>query len=68
MAKIEFDPDDWITLAEAARIRKTSRQAISKLVKRGRLETLRLSGHIFVKKASVLLFVEEVPGRKRKDS
>jgi excisionase family DNA binding protein len=66
MGKIVIDPDDWITLAEAARLRNTSRQAISNLVKRGRLETIRIAGHIFVKKSSVLSFVESSPGRKAK--
>lgn len=64
MGKILIDPDDWISLAEAARLRKTTRQAISNLVKRGKLETIRISGHIFVKKADVLSFVEGAPGRK----
>jgi len=64
MKKILIDIDDWITLAEAARLRNTTRQAISKLVKRGRLETLRIAGHILVNKTGVLAFVEDTPGRK----
>lgn len=64
MGKITIDLDDWITLAEAARLRSTTRQAISKLVHRGRLETLRIAGHVFVKKSSVLSFIEGTPGRK----
>lgn len=66
MKKLLIDPDDWITLAEAARLRNTTRQAISKLVKRGRLETLRIAGHILVNKMAVHSFVEESPGRKPK--
>jgi hypothetical protein len=64
MKKVLIDIDDWITLAEAARLRKTTRQAISNLVRRGRLETLRIADHVFVKKSSVLSFVEGPPGRK----
>ena len=66
MKKITLDLDDWITLSEAARIRNTTRQAISKLAQRGRLETIRIAGHIFVNKSSVIFFVEETPGRKPK--
>lgn len=65
MKKILLDIDDWISFAEAARIRNTTRQAISKLVKRGRLEPLSIGGHVFVKKSSVLSFTEALPGRKR---
>lgn len=64
MKKILIDIDDWITLADAARMRNTTRQAISKLVKRSRLETLMIAGHILVNKTGVLSFVEETPGRK----
>ncbi len=64
MAKVTIELNDWITLAEAARLRDTTRQAISKLVRRGRLETLKIAGHVFVKKSSVLSFVEGTPGRK----
>jgi hypothetical protein len=69
MAKITIDTDDWITFADAARIRNTTRQAISKLAKRGRLETLKIGGIVLVNRNSVLSFVEDVRGRKpiRKD-
>lgn len=66
MKKTEIDPEDWITLAEAARLRNTSRQAISNLVKRKRLETLKIGGHIFVNKSAVRSFLEAPPGRKAK--
>lgn len=64
MKKIEIYLEDWITLAEAARLRNTTRQAMSKLAKRGRVETLNIAGHTFVKKSSVTSFVEEPAGRK----
>jgi hypothetical protein len=66
MNRVIVDIDDLITLAEAARLRRTSRQAISRLVKRGRLETLQICGYAFVSKAAVLSFVQELPGRKRR--
>ncbi|MDA8169426.1 MAG: helix-turn-helix domain-containing protein [Nitrospiraceae bacterium] len=66
MEKILIDPEDWITIAEAARLRHISRQAISNLVRRGRLETLKIAGYTLVKKSSVLSFIKEASGRKKK--
>ncbi|HID29779.1 MAG TPA: DNA-binding protein [Desulfobacterales bacterium] len=39
---------EWLSQADAARLRGVSRQAISKLVQRGRLRTLTIGGHVFV--------------------
>lgn len=43
-----INPDDWISQADAARLRGVSRQAISKLIRKGRLTTRDLGGHTFV--------------------
>jgi hypothetical protein len=64
MGKILIDPEDWLTLADAARLRNTTRQAIFKLVKKGRFETFEIAGQTFVNRNSVLSFVEDPPGRK----
>ena len=40
--------NDWISQADAARLRGVSRQAISKLVQKGRLRTLTIGGHVLV--------------------
>ena len=48
-----FDPKEWITKAEAARIRSVTRQAIAKLVARGKLETLEIAGNTLVKRSDV---------------
>jgi excisionase family DNA binding protein len=60
-----ISPSDWISQAEAARIRGVSRQAIAKLVKQGRLRTLEIAGHILVHRADVLAFVRKPPGRPK---
>jgi hypothetical protein len=39
-----FDPGEWISQAEASRIRGVSRQAIAKLVANGRLRCLEIGG------------------------
>lgn len=45
---------DWISQADAARLRGVSRQAISKLVQKGRLRTLTIGGHVLVHRDDVL--------------
>lgn len=64
MTKILIETEDWISLAEAARIRGISRQAISNLVNRGRLPCLRISNAIFVQRSVIQDFTELPPGRK----
>jgi hypothetical protein len=48
-----FDPTEWITKAEAARIRRVTRQAIAKLVTKGKLATLEIAGNTLVKRGDV---------------
>lgn len=59
--------NEWISQAEAARLRGVSRQAISRLVQRGRLNTLTVGGYVLVSRAEVLAFAPKVPGRPKKD-
>lgn len=54
---------EWITKAEAARIRGVTRQAIAKLVNKGRLATLEIAGHTLVKRADVANYKPEPGGR-----
>ena len=57
---------DWISQAEAARIRGVSRQAIARLVKKGRLRVLRVAGKVLLRRSDVKNFEREEPGRPRK--
>lgn len=57
--------DDWITQAEAARLRGVSRQAINKLIKSGRLKTICVGGIRFVSSSEIKLFVPAPSGRKK---
>ncbi len=59
-------PEQWISQAEAARLRGVSRQAISKLVMKKRLRTLDIGGTTFVFKDDVIRFVPKKGGRPRK--
>ena len=58
--------DDWISQAEAARLRGVSRQAIAKLIRRGRLTAIRIGGHVFVSRREVEAFSQQPAGRPRK--
>jgi len=56
---------EWISQAEAARIRGVSRQAIAKLVASGRLKTLDIGGRKFVHRSEVLSFEPNQAGRPK---
>ncbi|MGA3212855.1 MAG: helix-turn-helix domain-containing protein [Terriglobales bacterium] len=60
------DPNDWISQAEAARIRGVSRQAIAILVKRGRLPVLKIGGKLLVGRRQVEEFTPGPAGRHAK--
>ena len=59
-------PQEWISQAEAARLRGVSRQAMSRLIAKGRFATLAIGGRVFVKRRDVLAFAPADPGRPRK--
>jgi predicted DNA-binding protein (UPF0251 family) len=61
------DLTDWISQSEAARLRSVTRQAIAKLVKKGRLKVLVLGGHTFVSKAEITSFEMQAAGRPKKE-
>lgn len=63
--KAPIDLAEWISQAEAARLRNVSRQAIAKLVGNGRLRTLELGGRNFVSRSDVLAFEPNRPGRPK---
>jgi excisionase family DNA binding protein len=58
-------PDEWVSQAEAARIRGVSRQAISRLIKKGRLKVLNFGGKVFLRRADIKDYEPEKPGRPR---
>jgi hypothetical protein len=61
------DLSDWISQTEAARLRGVSRQAIAKLVKKGRLKVLVVGGYTFVSKAEITSFEMQAAGRPKKE-
>ncbi|MEW6682568.1 MAG: helix-turn-helix domain-containing protein [Nitrospirota bacterium] len=60
------DPNEWISQAEAARLRGVSRQAIARLVKKGRLPVLKIGGRLLVRRKEVEDFKPEPAGRPTK--
>lgn len=58
--------EDWISQAEAARIRRVSRQAISRLIKKGRFQILKIGGKVLLKRSQVKSYEPEQPGRRPK--
>jgi excisionase family DNA binding protein len=60
-----IDPTEWISQAEAARLRGVTRQAIAKLISNGRLRTVDLAGRALVSRAEVLAFEPNPAGRPK---
>jgi excisionase family DNA binding protein len=62
----ETSPDEWISQAEAARLRGVSRQSIARLIKRQRLQTLKIGGRLLVRRKDVEEFRAQLAGRPPK--
>lgn len=60
-----IDPTEWISQAEAARLRGCTRQAISKLIRKQKLTVLEVGGHVLVNRKNVLEFKEGNSGRPK---
>lgn len=58
--------DDLITLAEAARLRGVTRQAIGKLVKNEKLKLVEIGGQPFLSRKEVADFKPGKSGRPKK--
>jgi hypothetical protein len=61
-----FSPGDWITQATAARVRRVSRQAIAKLIRKGKFSTLVIAGRVFLKRSEVAEYKPNAGGRPRR--
>lgn len=59
--------ENWITQAQAARLRGVSRQAINKLVKTGRIKSIRIASILLVNKEDVANFKALSSGRPKKE-
>lgn len=57
------DDGDWVSQAEAARLKGVSRQAIRNLIRRGKLTTRDFGGRTFVSRGEVIGHEPQHPGR-----
>ena len=62
----EVDLSQWISQAEAARLRGVTRQAISKLVRKKKLHTLEVGGYVLVNRQEAIEYAGESAGRPKK--
>ena len=61
----QIDLSQWISQAEAARLRGVTRQAISKLIRKQKIKTLEVGGHVLVNRQEVLEYEGESAGRPK---
>jgi len=57
---------DYLSISQVAKIRGVTRQAISKLIKKGKIECVKIGGHILIHKDDLIKFKPGYPGRPRK--
>lgn len=62
----DFVISDWVSQAEAAKLRGVSRQAIAKLVQANRVRSVEVAGRTLVNRADVENYVPLKAGRPRK--
>ena len=60
--KKTFDPAQWVSQAEAAEMRSVTRQAIARLVGKGRFTTLLIGGKTLLRRSEVEDFKPKPPG------
>ena len=63
-----INPDDLLTVAQAAQERGTTRQAINYLVRQGKLETVEIAGRRFVSRKALAEYVPDPGGRPPKQA
>jgi len=62
----QVDLSQWVSQAEAARLRGVTRQAIAKLVRKKKLSTLEVGGYVLVNRQEVVEYAGEGAGRPKK--
>ena len=61
-----IDTAELLTLTQAAERRGTTRQAVSYLVRQGKLGTVEIAGRLFIRRADVDNFAPDAGGRPTK--
>jgi hypothetical protein len=58
----KFQPEEWVSQVDAAKMRGVTRQAIADLVRKGRFTTLSIGGRTLLKRSEVEEFEPKPPG------
>lgn len=61
-----IDPDELLTVAQAAAERGTTRQAINYLIRHGKLQPVEIAGRRFISRQALAAFTPDTGGRPRK--
>ena len=64
---VNYNPEKWMSLSEASRMRGVKKQTMSFLVKKGVFESLRIGNNVFVIREDVASYEPDPGGRPRKD-
>lgn len=59
--------NEWVSQAEAARMRGVSRQAIARLINKGRFKVLKIGGKVLLRRLDVKAYEPKGAGRPRND-
>lgn len=60
---VKVDPEDLLTVAQAAESRGVTRQAINHLIREGKLPVVEIAGRRFVKRSDLDAFTPDKGGR-----
>lgn len=63
---MRVDPDDLLTVTQAAESRGVTRQAINHLIREGKLPVIEIAGRRFVKRSDLDTFQPDKGGRPTK--
>jgi excisionase family DNA binding protein len=62
---VKIDPDELLTVTQAAELRGVTRQAINHLIRQGKMPTVEIAGRRFVRRKDVEGFEPDRGGRPK---
>jgi excisionase family DNA binding protein len=65
---VKIDPNDLLTVTQAAELRGVTRQAINHLIQQGKLKVVEIAGKRFVRRGDVEGFEPDKGGRPSKSN
>lgn len=60
---VKIDPDELVTVAQAAEIRGVTRQAINHLIRQGKIAAVEIAGRRFLRRGEIETFEPDRGGR-----